>query len=276
MACHIHRALKSHSPCQLQLSGKPLQLLAWQFEDYCFGAELVKIVWVDGQRERLRTSWLVRGKLGGKQAAHFINRKLPLRLMKHKGISPSRFVSLLFPAALPFLCRALSFWAGAYTILSVNDPSFCQPPSLTRLFHSSPSLCQFPQHIRASSLEGFLKFNPFRSSHSNHHSSHHHYLHSGLLELPLGYHSVSPFALIPQPTFLKKKLFVYLVAPDLSCSPCDFFFLVQHVEFLVVACDISCSDQGSNPGPCIGVQSLSLDCAGSVPTTFYVLSRGIF
>lgn len=100
-----------------------------------------------------------------------------------KGISSSHFVSLLAScrAALP-LCRTRSFWAGAYAIFSVNDPSFCRLPSLTPLFHSSPSPCQFPQHVQSFPfLAGFLKPVHFCSSHCNHRSSHHHYLHSGLL-----------------------------------------------------------------------------------------------
>ena len=126
----------------------------------------------------------------------------------------------------------------------MNDPSFCQPPSLTPLFHSSPSPCQFPQHIQSfPSLKLFSNVS------------------ISVPPTPITIPSLSPFwiAIVASwlsfcfsfcpnsPThFLKKKKIIYLVVPNLSCSPWDFFF------FLGAACEISFSDQGSNLGPCIG------------------------
>lgn len=145
-------------------------------------------------RARLRTSWLVR-ELGGKTGSTFYVENYLFVWWNIKGISPSRFVSLLASCSCPSC-------VGHCPSGLVLTPSFqwmilFLPASIiSTSFHSSPSPCQFPQHIPSfPSLEGFLKSVHFCSS-SNHHSSHHHYLHSGLLELPLGYHSVSPFALI--------------------------------------------------------------------------------
>lgn len=183
MGCHIHIALKSHSACQLQPSGKPQRRLAWHFEDYCFGVfEPGQNFRVDGQRERLRASWLVR-ELGGKTGSTFYQQKITsLSDETEKELAQVILFLSLLPADLPFLCVGHSPGLVLTPSFQWMIPLFCQPPSLTPLFHSSPSPCQFPQHMQSfPSLEGFLQCVHFCSSHSNHHSSHHHYLHSGLL-----------------------------------------------------------------------------------------------
>ena len=105
MGCHIHVALKSHSPCQVQPCGKPQQRLAWHFEDYCFGAfEPGQNCQVDGQRERLRASWLVR-ELGGKTSSTFYQHKITsLSDETEKEVAQVILFLSLLPADLPFLC----------------------------------------------------------------------------------------------------------------------------------------------------------------------------